>query len=680
MRSLFSIKSIWRSLLACVALTQAVFAQNPSAPALRDFLRSNSTEIVSSVTDPTGAVYLAGLSSFTPFPATPGAVQATYLDDSRAGLFVIKIASDGRSAEYATLLPISAGAVYDLSIDRTGAAYIAGSSYIYSSDLPVTPGAFRSARGPGFALTVSPDGRRLQAATYLVGNPTRIIAHASGDIFLAGSETAGLDTDAFVLRLDAGLRTPRYNARFGGRFDDRAGALFVDAAGSAYITGTAGFSPSLDSNFPVKSPGPGWERGNQFLLHISPDGAQLLSSQLFFATYLGQIAVDDVGAVYVTGAPTNDAPYTTGAYFQPNGIFLAKIEPGKPTFTFAAHPPGFIGDFNDANALIVRNGRPMLWNRSQTRIDVSSDAPYPCGTPQSNNHFAFELSADGTTRTFSTYLPRAVAFDGTDYWSLSDDPVRVLERTPVRGTDVTGIRCIAHGATFENGPVAPGEIVTLFGKRIGTDPAQTLKLGVGGDVANYLGGVSVYFNGVSAPLLYVSGSQINAVVPFEVANWSETSVLIVKDGALLPSVSVPVTAVRPGVFGVGEAWSIFNQDGTQNSTANPAEPGSIVSLYMTGAGLMNPAPRTGSVGQGKTATKRVITGSLVWSVFRLTLSAPIEVLYAGDAPGAVQGLVQMNLRLPVLDHPAGLAPTVILTLRDPDTGDSMNWGVPVAVR
>ena len=58
-----------------------------------------------------------------------------------------------------------------------------------------------------------------------------------------------------------------------------------------------------------------------------------------------------------------------------------------------------------------------------------------------------------------------------------------------------------------------------------TTPAS-LTLDQNGKVSTSLGGVQVFFNGTPAPLTYVSDSQINAVVPYDVGGALSPSVVI----------------------------------------------------------------------------------------------------------------------------------------------------------
>jgi len=73
------------------------------------------------------------------------------------------------------------------------------------------------------------------------------------------------------------------------------------------------------------------------------------------------------------------------------------------------------------------------------------------------------------------------------------------------------VSAVLNGASY-SGNIAPGTWVSIFGTQLsaGTATANSTPL------KTALGGVSVTFNGVAAPLSYVSPNQINAIVPFKI--------------------------------------------------------------------------------------------------------------------------------------------------------------------
>jgi uncharacterized protein (TIGR03437 family) len=212
---------------------------------------------------------------------------------------------------------------------------------------------------------------------------------------------------------------------------------------------------------------------------------------------------------------------------------------------------------------------------------------------------------------------------------------------------------IVNSASYLGGSVAPGEIVTIFGSGLGPAAVVGLQLDSRGYVSNSLGGTQVLFDGVAAPMIYTTATQVSAIVPYGASG--TTQVHVVYQGQSSNVVSVPVTAAFPGIFtadssGHGQG-AIVNQDGTVNSPDNPAPAGSVVFVYATGEGQTNPTGVDGKPGDspaplpiaqpGMTAT---IDG----------VNAP--VLYAGGVPGLVAGVLQVNLQIPATVQPGSSVP------------------------
>ena len=84
--------------------------------------------------------------------------------------------------------------------------------------------------------------------------------------------------------------------------------------------------------------------------------------------------------------------------------------------------------------------------------------------------------------------------------------------------------CIVNAASYVGGGVAPGEIVTIFGSGIGPSQSASLQLAQNGRVATTLSATRILFNGVPAPLLYVSDKQSSAIVPYAIADRASVDV------------------------------------------------------------------------------------------------------------------------------------------------------------
>ena len=99
--------------------------------------------------------------------------------------------------------------------------------------------------------------------------------------------------------------------------------------------------------------------------------------------------------------------------------------------------------------------------------------------------------------------------------------------------------------------IAPGTLVTINGEDLSdievSAPANAVNL------PRTLGGVRVYFDGIEAPLMYVSPNQITAQVPFEVSDATSINAYVRSarsDGRVLVStpISVPIVLQNPGLY------------------------------------------------------------------------------------------------------------------------------------
>jgi len=114
----------------------------------------------------------------------------------------------------------------------------------------------------------------------------------------------------------------------------------------------------------------------------------------------------------------------------------------------------------------------------------------------------------------------------------------------------------AAGASLTGGTsaaeVAPGTLVTITGNNL-SDTVVTGTPNSNGYYPNSLGGVEVYFDGIKAPLLSVSPTQINTQIPFEVSDSNGISAFVRtvhNDGSVTNAnaVSVPIVLENPGIF------------------------------------------------------------------------------------------------------------------------------------
>ncbi len=211
---------------------------------------------------------------------------------------------------------------------------------------------------------------------------------------------------------------------------------------------------------------------------------------------------------------------------------------------------------------------------------------------------------------------------------------------------------IVNAASFAaNTPVAAASLVSLFGTNLG--PATGV-LATGLPLPTLLSNVKVRVNGILAPLIYVSATQINLQVPVELAG--QTTVQVVAQNGDLPSppVSLSLVAAAPGVFtasvGGRTQGAVLNKDNTLNTPANPARLGDIIQIYATGQGAVSNAPASGSPAPSSPLATTAVNPVV------LIGGRQADIAFSGLAPGFV-GLWQINAVVPAT-IPAGDAVSV----------------------
>ncbi len=176
-----------------------------------------------------------------------------------------------------------------------------------------------------------------------------------------------------------------------------------------------------------------------------------------------------------------------------------------------------------------------------------------------------------------------------------------------------------------------------------------------GKVTSTLGGYQVLFNGIPAPLLYASPYQINAIVPNEIAGAVSVSIAVTgpQGTTAFPSVFVaalsPCDLCRRDCNRESYYAAALNQDGTENSAANPARPGTIVTIWASGLGIPIDTPQDGTIIEGSSYGTPQVS---------ILAHDSLEILYAGYPPGLVFGVAQINFRLPAQFPPAPTPPFI----------------------
>jgi uncharacterized protein len=248
-----------------------------------------------------------------------------------------------------------------------------------------------------------------------------------------------------------------------------------------------------------------------------------------------------------------------------------------------------LGDFNmfedDPLMAVIRSGGPLT-NLTDTLPPHENYSYVHDGIAQTLDHIL--LSAGLRERLNHTQFARInadypAAWHGdlarAERYSDHDIPVVYLDQQPFTILSAAGV---SNAATFLGGSIAPGELVSIFGRwRAQSQPW-------------------VFFNDQLVRAFYGDANQVNVHVPANLQPGTVALIRVESGGRITNTVRVPVAAAAPGIFGI----------------RGDVLPGNTIEIYATGA-----RPE---------------------SVLVLIGGRPAEVLYAGEQGG----LLQVNVRVP----------------------------------
>lgn len=212
---------------------------------------------------------------------------------------------------------------------------------------------------------------------------------------------------------------------------------------------------------------------------------------------------------------------------------------------------------------------------------------------------------------------------------------------------VTWVVGIASQATA----ISPGGAVSIFGTNLGS-PAESANFDEFGVYPAQFGNSTVTFNGVAAPLTYVSGTRIDALVPFNVAGHGTVRVVVNHHSQQSAEFNLPLQETSPGILtGAGSGNSqggIFQTPRfggnplTLNSSENPIEKGGAIVVFATGVGLWNQEFEAGQIVFGGQIPAVIVPKAEV----SLKIDGiPATIFYAGAAKGRA-GVIQVNAFVP----------------------------------
>ena len=587
----------------------------------RTFSGKGSDQANSIALDSSGNILVVGSTSSLDFPLREPSLQAT-AGVATTGLrttgFLLKLANDG-STIFSTYLggTLGTSGLNSVAVDAKGDIYVTGSTS--SSDYPRTVGL-----PAGFANPPTESGLSGTTAAFFAK-----ISAAGDRILYAGAVSAteracGAGSSCFLSSVGTS-----------------GTSIAVDPAGNAYIGGNTngnGLSGTIGALLP-KGIG-------AFVLKINASG-----TSVGYLTFLGSanpflgpfsnpgsavsgIAVNASGRVYLTGS-TFDPGFlnvTPGTQFCPGpsitnrrGFYLATIDPTGSAATLLQKSCGEADRNGLAVAVDSRGAVAATGVASSANPGGARDLFVPPGDPASGTVLEWPLN----------FLASAIAFDASGSLRTAGGVGLISSFTPAQilAPRVYGVANSAGGLL--SGRIAPGELFSIYGLKFGV-AAQASTFDSAGLLPKVFGGVQITVNDLPAPLLYVSDTQVNAIVPLAVQT-GVARIRVIINGTRLPDFRAYVDATAPQVFRTdGSAAAALNQDGSINSAANPARVGTLVSIFATGAGTI----------QGVDGQRAAAALPGPFPAVR-NFDDFLAIDYSGAAPGLVTGVTQINFRLPV---------------------------------
>ena len=596
----------------------------------------------------------------------------------------VKLTSTGDHIVYSTYLGGDSNEVgYAIAADPAGNAYVSGQTSSFDFPAPGSP-LQTTLRGPtdGFLSRFGPDGT-LNYSTYLGGDADDVVTAMAitpkGSVYLAGTTSSGAfplvspfqnvrpaPVVGFLTRIDlitGGPGTLGYSTYLGGVSGSASiTAMALGPDGNVYVAGATTapdfpittatavktqYSFAAISNAPVfdipsflvPTFGGNLVTGDAFVTELNP--AAISSAQLIYSTFLGGtfndtatgVGLDPAGRILLSGVTTSyDFPLTGDAFIRANGS--ATVSPTVKAFLSIINPT-----VSGLNGLAYSTYLGGSANDFTTKLISDATSVIVVGQTRSRN---FPVQSPYQSLFGGQMTPGIIQGDG--FITRFD----LTQNSPI-------IAGGSNAASFHVGTgFAPGEIVTLFGQRLGPEQIITAQLGSNGRLATQLGNCQVLIDGIAAPLVYSQAAQTSAILPYELgAKSGQTVNAQVACGSLQSNLfPLPVVDSDPGIFsvagGTGQA-AVLNQDGSYNSPGNPALRGTLVQIFATGEGALTPPGVDGQIETGPLSTipKPAQNIQVLFAGV-----ASFDVPYVGVAPGEVDGLLQINVRVPS-DAPTG---------------------------
>lgn len=376
---------------------------------------------------------------------------------------------------------------------------------------------------------------------------------------------------------------------------------------------------------------------------FSGDGGPAVAAQL---DYPISVAVDSVGNLFISEGLRIREVST-------QGIITTVVGNGIQGFS-GDGGPAIGAELNFASTVAPDiAGNLFIADAANQRIRTVSSAGIintVAGTGTSG------YSGDGGLATNAQFnMPFGIAVDsrGRIYVGDSDnDAIRLLQPANYKVL----ISSVLDAASESAIAVSPGKIVDIYGSGLGPQ-SLAINQPSSGAFGAAVGGTSVSFNGIAAPMIYASSTQAAAIAPYELSGMATAQVTVTSQNGASPSFEVALAAASPSFFsangtGAGQAAAV-NGDGSLNDAAHPIGVGGYISFYLTGEGQTSPGGKDGALALTQPYPAPVLPVQVAVG------GIPAAPLYAGAAPTEVAGLMQVVVQIPPGVQPGGYVPVTV---------------------
>ena len=607
-----------------------------------------------------GMLVITGTTSSTEFPLV-NPIQSNSNPGPFNTTFLAMMSHDGQKLLYSTYIggDTFSGNAYSLALDGDQNIYVFGRAFNSFFTLKDAFQTTWTSDFQGFLMKFDPSGKNIIFSTFTPGYGAVAVDKAQ-NIYMAGEaffddfplkdslQPHPAGGDAYLLKLSASGKTLLFSTLLGGSRADQAVDLLLDDSRGVYVSGLTS-SP----DFPVKNafqPKYGGGLRDTFLAKFTDNSSAVTTT---FETSPAFLTFQ-----YVQGgqSPAQQTLSVTGKeqyFLTTNAGWLSAVPTGSPTppnSIQATVNPGSLspGTYTAAITIHPQSTSPV------TTVDVTLTVFGPPAVISSVEPALVPIGTDDTVITVhgSGFLLGALIYVSgikwtdspvsvvnaqtitfkmpkVDFSGLISYPITVLNPLSVQSNSVAvsvgdpapafTAASVLNAASYAPAPVSVGEIVVVFGSNFGS-----------------IDSTKVLFDSNPAKIIYLTPTQLAATVPATAGIGQTTTLQIqISHDVFSAAVQLPIAPAAPGLFtadasGKGQVAAI-NQDNTVNSSGHPAPAGSVVALYATGGGTLT-----------KDALPRI---ALPVSATIGGLDAP--VLYAGVAPGQPEGMIQINVTVPV---------------------------------